>query len=131
MHVERPVFHESDHAEKDLPGRKLRWLVKPDMTGNTNCAVNMVRLAPGSTVSPAHSHPTEEEIIYIISGEGSVLIDGQVYPLKTGSMAVFAPESVHMLRNSGETEMKVLCFFSPATDTTKYVFHGDVVFPEN
>lgn len=131
MNPDKLVFHESDCPEKDLPGRMLRWLIKPDITGNEHCAINMVRLAPGSTVTPAHSHPTEEEVIYIISGEGSVLIDGRVYPLRRGSMAIFPPRSVHMLRNSPKEEMKVICFFAPATDTSKYRFHEDIRFPDS
>lgn len=129
MNKPSPVFHEDERPEKEMPGRRLRWLVKPELTGNANCAVNMVRLAPGATVSPAHSHDDEEEVIYIVDGEGAVLIDGKVYPLRAGSMAVFAPRSVHMLRNSGSREMKVVCFFSPATDTSKYRFHEGVSFP--
>jgi uncharacterized cupin superfamily protein len=49
----------------------------------------MVHFAPSSTVKPAHSHPYEEEVIYIIQGSGAVLIDGKVYPLRTGSLAAF------------------------------------------
>jgi len=131
MDPEKLVFHEDNCQEKDSPGRKLRWLIKPDITGNEHCSVNMVRLAPGAVVTPAHSHPEEEEVIYIVEGKGEVMIDDRVYPLRTGSVAIFPPKSVHMLKNSEESEMKVICFFSPAADTTMYKFHEEIRFPDN
>jgi hypothetical protein len=35
-----------------------------------------------------------------------------------------------MLRNSGTEEMKVVCFFAPATNLDNYKFFEDVEFPE-
>ena len=123
------VIHEDDVEENQLSGRKLRWLVRPDTTGAEFCAVNMVRLDPGTTVTPAHSHENSEEIIYIISGLGEVLIDKRVYPLRAGSIAFFPSKSIHRLRNSGKEEMKAICFFSPPTDVSEYKFHEGVEFP--
>ena len=122
-------IHEDDVEETQLPGRKLRWLVRPDTTGSEFCAVNMVRLNPNTTVTPAHSHEASEEIIYIISGSGEVLIDGKVYPIRTGSVVLFPKKSIHRLRNSGKEEMKVICFFAPPTDISEYIFHEGVEFP--
>ncbi|GHV64778.1 hypothetical protein AGMMS49587_17840 [Spirochaetia bacterium] len=130
MAKQKLVIHEDEVEEKQLPGRKLRWLVRPDTTGTEFCAANMVRLDPGTTVSPAHSHEANEEVIYIISGSGDVLIDGEVYPLRTGSIAVFPKKSIHRLRNSGTEEMKVICFFAPPTDVPEYTLHEGVEFPE-
>ncbi len=33
---------------------------------------------PGQAVRPAHSHPNGEEVIYIISGSGRVMVGGEV-----------------------------------------------------
>jgi hypothetical protein len=35
-----------------------------------------------------------------------------------------------MLRNSGDEEMEVACFFAPAATFADYVLHEDVVFPD-
>jgi hypothetical protein len=35
-----------------------------------------------------------------------------------------------MLRNTGTEEMKVVCFFAPATNLENYKFFDDVEFPE-
>ena len=35
-----------------------------------------------------------------------------------------------MLRNTGDVDMKVVCFFTPQADFNDYAYHEDVVFPE-
>ena len=132
------VIHESEVPEKAVPGRFLRWIVQPEHSAaedspnagleSADCACCIMRVEPGSTVQPAHSHPDCEELIYFINGEGHVYVDGLITPVKEGSAVLFEKNSVHMVRNSGKEEMKVACFFSEATDLSKYQFHKDVNF---
>ena len=123
------VIHESEVPEKEVPGRFLRWIVEP-VSGlkSEDCACCIMRVESGSTVRPAHSHPDCEELVYFIEGEGHVYVDGLITPVRAGSAVLFEKNSVHMVRNSGKTEMKVACFFSAATDLSKYRFHEDVDF---
>ena len=89
-----------------------------------------MRVLPGETVRPAHSHPDGEELIYVISGVGKVAVDGEVARLRPGTAVLFPKGSVHMVRNSGTEEMKVICFFAPPADLGTYLFHRDVQFPD-
>ena len=34
-------------------------------------------IEPGETVRPAHSHPNGEEVIYIVRGNGRVMVEGE------------------------------------------------------
>ncbi|HNZ63968.1 MAG TPA: cupin domain-containing protein, partial [Bacillota bacterium] len=61
---------------------------------------------------------------------GHVYVDGVITPVSEGSAVLFPKNSVHMVRNSGEEEMKVACFFSAATDLAHYAFHPDTCFDE-
>ena len=123
------VIHESEVPEKAVPGRFLRWIVEPvNGIKSDDCASCVMRVEPGSTVKPAHSHPDCEELIYFIKGEGHVYVDGLITPVEAGSAVLFEKNSVHMVRNSGKEEMKVVCFFSAATNLSKYQFHEDVDF---
>ena len=79
---------------------------------------------------PAHSHPNGEELIYVISGEGKVYVDGEIGSLLPGVAVLFPKGSIHMVRNSGSVEMKVICFFAPATDLEQNEFPPEVSFPE-
>jgi quercetin dioxygenase-like cupin family protein len=125
-----PTLHESDVEELDIPGRRLRWLVAEDRLKAENCSVCVIRVAPGDKVWPAHSHPEGEEVIYIITGNGRVLVDGDVSPVRAGSVVLFPQGKPHMLHNTGSEEMKVVCFFAPATSLANYKTHEGLDFPE-
>lgn len=125
-----PIIDESSIEALDLPGRRLRWLVTQDTVNARHCSMCMIQIAPGETVRPAHSHPQGEEVIYIVRGCGKVMIEGVVEPVKAGCTVLFPQGKVHMLRNTGTEEMKVVCFFAPATGLENYKFFDDIEFPE-
>ena len=125
-----PVTHEDDVNALGLPGRELRWLVAPGALTSPKCSACVIRVAPGDKVRPAHSHPNGDEVIYIISGSGRVLVNGEVAPVRPGSTVLFPRGQVHMLHNTSGEEMKVVCFFAPPTGLDNYQMHEDVDFPD-
>jgi mannose-6-phosphate isomerase-like protein (cupin superfamily) len=124
-----PVIHETDVDEIELPGRMFRWLVAEDRICAEHCSTCVIRVAPGDKVRPAHSHPHSEEVIYILSGSGRVLVDGEVAPVSAGSVVLFPQGKPHMLQNTSREEMKVVCFFAPATTLDNYRMHEEIDFP--
>jgi uncharacterized cupin superfamily protein len=125
-----PTIHEDEVTGLDLPGRNLRWLLNAEILGANHMSVCLIKVPPGDKARPAHSHPNGEEAIYIITGEGRVLVDGEVSPVKAGSIVLFPQGKVHMVHNTGSTEMKVICFFAPATSLDNYKHYNDVDFPD-
>ena len=95
-----------------------------------HCSACVIRVAPGDKVRPAHWHPNGEEVIYIISGSGRVLVGGEVRPVAPGTAVLFPQGAVHMLHNTGTEEMKVVCFFAPPTSLDNYKMHEGVDFPD-
>ena len=124
-----PLVHENDVQELELPGRHLRWLVTAERLEAKCSSACVIRVAPGQTVKPAHSHPNGEEVIYIIRGSGRVYVDGAVETVREGTAVLFPQGSIHMLQNAGPEEMKVICFFAPPSDLSTYKFFEDVDFP--
>lgn len=125
-----PIVDEDSIEALNLPGRDLRWIVTHETTGAKQCSMCVIEIAPGETVRPAHSHPNGEEVIYILTGSGRVMIDGEVGAVKAGTAILFPQGKVHMTQNTGDVPMKVACFFAPATDLDNYKFFEDVQFPE-
>ena len=125
------IVHESDIPEVEHPGRFMRWLANENSLGAKNLSVCVIRVLPGETVRPAHSHPNSEELIYIITGSGKVMIEGEIGEVRTGSAVLFEQGKIHMLRNTGDTEMKVICFFAPATSVDNYKTFEEILFPES
>ncbi len=125
------AIHEKDVPGVSLPGRVLHWVVSREQgLPSDGCTFCVMYVQPKQTVSPAHSHPDCEELIYVVSGSGHVYVDGEIVAVREGSAVLFSKDSVHMVRNSGDTEMKVACFFSEATNLTLYEFHPNVLFDE-
>ena len=124
------LVHESEVEELSLPGRRLRWLVPNERLNAQHLSMCVIRVQPGQTVKPAHSHPNGEEVIYILRGSGRVYVDGAIDSVRAGTAVLFPQGAIHMLQNTGDEEMKVACFFAPATDLSNYKFFEGVEFPD-
>ena len=124
------IIHEESVPEVRHPGRYMRWLAGESGLAADNLSVCVIRVLPGEAVRPAHSHPRSEELIYIITGSGKVMIEGEVSPVQAGSAILFEQGKVHMLKNTGDVEMKVICFFAPATNVDNYRMFEEIEFPE-
>lgn len=123
------IIHEQDIPEVEHPGRYMRWLANSKNLNAKNLSACVIRVLPGESVRPAHSHPQSEELIYLISGSGKVMIDGEIGDVAAGSAILFEQGKVHMLKNTGREEMKVICFFAPATGIGDYKTFDDIELP--
>ncbi|MDR1972594.1 MAG: cupin domain-containing protein [Treponema sp.] len=105
--------------------RILQWIVAENGPISSNhCSCCIVQFEPGASAKPPHSHPDCEESIYILSGSGEmVLKGGESKAVKAGSFLLMRINEVHLLRNTGDTKMKALCFYSSPTDNSKYDFY--------
>lgn len=124
------IVHESEVPEKKIPGRFIRWIADEKTLNPKYLSSCVIRVMPGEAVKPAHSHPAGEELIYIISGRGQAWVEGEVKPLEPGTAVLFQEKEVHMIRNVGREEMKVICFFAPPASLDTYKFHEGVSFPD-
>jgi mannose-6-phosphate isomerase-like protein (cupin superfamily) len=57
------------------------------------------------------------------------MIENEVGEVRAGSAILFEQGRIHMLKNSGDIEMKVICFFAPATNVDNYKTFEDITFP--
>ena len=82
----------------------------------TDCAfsVHMTEWAPGCQID-AHSHDTQTEAMYCISGMGIAMVDGMEYPFVPDSMIVAPPKVIHQITNTG-TEFS--CNYGKRTSRT-------------
>lgn len=62
-----------------------------------------VTLLPGSSVG-LHKHPTSSEVIFVITGVGTVICDGAEEKLSAGLCSYCPMGSEHLIRNDGEDE---------------------------
>jgi uncharacterized cupin superfamily protein len=79
------------------------------MVGLRRTGVSRVRVPPGKESFVYHSHQTEEEWIYILSGRGTARIDGVQYDVAAGDFMGFPTPSVaHHLANTSSEDLVYL-----------------------
>jgi uncharacterized cupin superfamily protein len=88
---------------KEIAGREKRAL--GDQFGLDQFGVNLTTLAPGTWSSHRHWHAKEDEFIYILDGEVSLIDDDGEHLLKTGMCTGFkagVANAHHLINKSGK-----------------------------
>jgi uncharacterized cupin superfamily protein len=77
--------------------------------GLTNFGVNLTTLAPGGESALLHRHSKQDELVYILSGEPTLVTDDGELALRPGMCAGFpASGRAHQLVNRSEAEVVYL-----------------------
>jgi uncharacterized cupin superfamily protein len=72
--------------------------------GLTDFGVNLLRLPPGAWSSQRHWHSHEDELVYVLEGELTLIEDGGERVLRAGDCAAFpkgAANGHHLVNRSG------------------------------
>src|SRR5262245_27737234 len=67
----------------------------------------LCRLPPGTSIGE-HVHDDTEEIYYILSGTGTMVLDGVEREVHAGDAVLTQPVSSHGIRNTGPSELELL-----------------------
>jgi len=96
--------------------RTGNWRLVRRSLGLSAFGVNLVEVAPGDTL-PEHDElgRDQEEIFYVISGNPSLLIDGDEHPLPAGTFARLDPIHRRTVRNNGSDSAMVLIASAPCS----------------
>jgi quercetin dioxygenase-like cupin family protein len=121
------VVHTEDIPAIHVEDRVLQWIAGPKgQVSSDACSSCIVTFQPGSSAKPPHSHRDCEEAIFVLSGSGEMLLEGgKSEPVTAGNFLLMRKNEIHLLKNTGPGEMKVLCFYSAPTDNSKYDFHAE------
>jgi|DewCreStandDraft_5_1066085.scaffolds.fasta_scaffold75789_1 quercetin dioxygenase-like cupin family protein len=63
---------------------------------------------PSKGVFPQHTHPEKEEVYYIVSGSGTLLIEDKQIPVNEGAVLYVSGDTPHGLSNSSDQTLIVL-----------------------
>jgi uncharacterized cupin superfamily protein len=91
-----------------VAGREKRPL--GDRFGLKNFGVNLTRLAPGAASSLRHAHEKQDEFVYVLEGEPTLVTDAGATPLAPGMCAGFpaGTGNAHHLVNRTERDVLYL-----------------------
>jgi quercetin dioxygenase-like cupin family protein len=99
-------------APVKLGGLEIRYLVDGTLGGG-GMGLFELTVAPGARVPPPHSHPGNEEIVYVLEGRLRYSVDGEVRDLGPGERMVTPPGSVHAFANPHGEAARALIILTP------------------
>lgn len=95
----------------------IKWHNEVRTTGATLLTAGVVILDPGKG-HLRHNHPTSDEILYFISGEGEQMVedergDAMYEQMKAGDMAYIPTGVFHGTLNTGWEPLRILAVYAP------------------
>jgi uncharacterized cupin superfamily protein len=90
-------------AEYAEPCQARRWIKLGDAAGLTQFGVNLVTLPPGAWASQRHWHTHEDELVYVLEGELTLVTDAGDELMRAGDVAGFpagVPDGHHLQNRS-------------------------------
>ena len=88
------VTHSEEIPVHELSGNRLRGLATPSR-GSSDIAMWNHSVAPGAA-SPPHRHD-HDQVIYVLSGEGRVVVGDDDFPVAAGDVIVAPAEIPHQV----------------------------------
>jgi uncharacterized cupin superfamily protein len=118
-------------APYDEPCRARERTRLGDAAGLTQYGVNLLRLPPGAWSSQRHWHTGQDEFIYILSGEITLVTDAGDETLRAGDCAGFPASegNGHCLQNRSGDEALVLEVGTRIPGDSAYYPDIDMVAP--
>lgn len=98
-----------DSVKAKFGGVVLGWVGRK--IGARKLGYNITVVPAGKRAFPFHSHRVNEEMFFIIDGEGEVRIGDKTYPIKKGDFIAHppgGPETAHQIVNTSEGELRYL-----------------------
>ena len=85
----------------------------------THFSVGYVTLEPDGGQVPWHNQE-QEEVYFIVEGEGEMCLGGERVELRTGQAAYIPPRVFHQLTNTGTAPLRMIYCYGPAGDVAHW-----------
>lgn len=117
----------------DEPCRARQRIRLGDAAGITQYGVNLVRLKPGAWSSQRHWHIAQDEFIYVLSGEVTLVTNAGAEILRAGDCAGFkaGDEDGHHLQNNSSADVTFLEMGTRLPDDGAYYSDIDMMLAPN
>jgi quercetin dioxygenase-like cupin family protein len=96
-----------------VPWAVEEWLCRSDVVQNEHLLMVRVNMEPGKAHA-FHTHPTREELIYVLSGRAEQWVGKEQRVLGPGEVAFVPMGEVHGTYNSFAEKLIFLAILSPA-----------------
>jgi quercetin dioxygenase-like cupin family protein len=96
--------------------RSGRWSLARRSLGLKSFGMNVVDIEPGDRI-PEHDETErgQEEVFIVLSGDATIVVDGEEHPAPAGTFARVDPPHVRSVVNTGGEVASVLIISAPTT----------------
>ncbi len=105
----------TDVRKEQDPWATVEWLSNKELVGAKELLMVRATIAAGRS-HPFHTHPTREEIIYVVSGQAEQWVEDDFRILKAGEMALVPRGAVHGTFNPFDEDVTFLAILSPLSE---------------
>jgi uncharacterized cupin superfamily protein len=107
--ADRAALQEQSFRHPLNPLSEIHGYTLSRLCGLARAGVNLIRVAPGKESYVFHAHLTEEEWLYVLSGQGTLEVGDEALQVGPGDFAGFqAGGAGHNLRNTGSADLVYL-----------------------
>ena len=95
-------------------GSIIRELMHPaqSLTAKNQSLAEAI-VSPGQSTK-LHRHRLSEELYHITAGQGLMRLSAESFEMSVGDTVCIPPGTPHCIKNTGDTDLKVLCCCAPA-----------------
>ena len=101
-----------DELERPFP----KWALARKSLGLSSFGMNVTELPPGVSI-PEHDEveSDQEEVFIVLSGDATLVIDGEDHPATVGTFVRLDPEPKRTVVNKSDADVTVLIVSAPRT----------------
>ena len=129
----KPILNIDDvSGDRHTHGDKFEALDAPigAAVGAKQLGCSLIVVPPGKRAYPFHCHHVNEEMFFVMEGQGTVRVGANEYPIRKGDVIAApagGPETAHQIINTGEVDLRYLALSTMiAGEVVEYPDSGKV-----
>ncbi|KZL91056.1 PocR ligand-binding domain-containing protein [Clostridium magnum] len=106
-------YYDGKYDVQKFEWGEVVWLHEPTNLLTERLSAGLVKFFPGKS-QYSHIHFGEEQILYVLSGEGIHMVNGEEKHIKEGMLMHSPPYSEHEVINTGKDNLVFLITYTPS-----------------
>lgn len=121
LHFTLDNIEGNDINQGTINERKIKLLASPKSPAKRDEYGCGMAIIPVGHTHEEHAHEMNEELIYVISGEGYGIIEGNKIDIAAGHIIAIDKKERHSFYNTGREELKLLWIYSPSGPEVRFL----------
>lgn len=97
-----------DITKKALGNTYFRQVLE----NGTHTQVVIMSIPAGGEIG-METHPENDQVLYLVAGEGKAILSGQEFPYRAGDLVLVPAGTEHNFVNTGAVDLKIITTYSP------------------